>query len=369
MRIELHEISVKDVVDSYVNNDEEGVIGYGGKLNIRPKYQREFVYKDDKRNAVIDTIFKNFPLNVMYWAKNEDGTFEVLDGQQRTISICEFWKNSFSVLVNENPLYFRTLTEAQKDKILNYKLMIYFCEGTDDEKLDWFKIINIAGEKLTDQELRNAVYTGEWLSDAKRHFSKTNCAAYLIAKDYVSGSPIRQEFLETAIAWISNGKIKDYMAAHQHDDNASELWQYFQDVIHWVESRFTVKRKEMKGLPWGDYYNRFKDFPLDAAAVETEIKRLMQDDDVTKKSGIYQYILDRQERHLNIRAFSNNIKREAYERQNGICPLCKSDKVTKKWELSEMEADHIISWSKGGKTIPENCQMLCKKCNGTKSAK
>ena len=216
MRIELHEISVKDVVDSYVNNDEEGVIGYGGKLNIRPKYQREFVYKDDKRNAVIDTIFKNFPLNVMYWAKNEDGSFEVLDGQQRTISICEFWKNSFSVLVNENPLYFRSLTETQKDKILNYKLMIYFCEGTDDEKLDWFKIINIAGEKLTDQELRNAVYTGEWLSDAKRNFSKTNCAAYLIAKDYVSGSPIRQEFLETAIAWISNGKIKDYMAAHQH---------------------------------------------------------------------------------------------------------------------------------------------------------
>ena len=369
MRIELHEIPIKEVIANYANNDEEGVVGYGGKLNIRPKYQREFVYKDDKRNAVIDTIWKNFPLNVMYWAKNTDGTFEVLDGQQRTISICEFCKNKFSVLVNNNPYFFRTLTETQQEKILNYKLMIYFCEGTEEEKLDWFKIINIAGEKLTDQELRNAVYTGSWLSDAKLYFSKNNCVAYLMAKDYVSGSPIRQEILETTIDWISCGKIKEYMAEHQHDKNAIELWQYFQDVIHWIESRFTIKRKEMKGLPWGDYYNRFKDKPLDATFIETEIKKLMQDDDVTKKSGIYQYILDRQERHLNIRTFTDNMKREAYERQNGICPLCEGDNLNKKWEFSEMEADHINPWSKGGKTNTENCQMLCKNCNRTKSAK
>ena len=186
MKIELHEIPIKELVEGYVNNDEEGVIGYNWKLNIRPKYQREFVYKDDKRNAVIETVWKDFPLNVMYWAKNADGTYEVLDGQQRTISICEFWKNNFSINFDNKTLYFHNLESSMPNKaeaILNYKLMIYFCEGTEDEKLDWFKIINIAGEKLTDQELRNAVYTGSWLSNAKKYFSKTNCAAYLMAKD------------------------------------------------------------------------------------------------------------------------------------------------------------------------------------------
>ena len=367
MKIELHEIPVKDVVANYTNNDEEGVIGYNGLLNIRPKYQREFVYKDDKRNAVIETIWKDFPLNVMYWAKNADGTFEVLDGQQRTISICEFWKNNFAVNFEGNPLLFHTLKSSLPSKaeaFLNYTLMIYFCEGTEDEKLDWFKIINIAGEKLTEQELRNAVYTGSWLSDAKLYFSKNHCAAYLMAKDYVNGSPIRQEILETALDWISGGKIKEYMAAHQHDSNASELWQYFQDVIHWVESRFTVKRREMKGLPWGDYYNRFKDKPLNANELETEIKRLMMDDDVTKKSGIYEYLLSGQEKHLNIRAFTDTMKREVYEQQNGICPMC-----TQHFEINQMEADHITPWHAGGKTNAENCQMLCKECNRRKSGK
>ncbi|MCX6723423.1 MAG: DUF262 domain-containing protein, partial [Candidatus Staskawiczbacteria bacterium] len=204
MKIELKEITVKEVAKGYKNNDEEGVVGYGGKLNIRPKYQREFVYKDDKRNAVIDTIKKVFPLNVMYWAKNEDGTFEVLDGQQRTVSFCEYIEGKFSL----NNLYFHNLTDTDKDAILNYKLMIYFCEGNDKEKLDWFKIINIAGEKLTDQELRNAIYTGPWLTDAKRYFSKTGCAAYGMARDYVRGVPIRQEYLEIAIEWISKGNIE-----------------------------------------------------------------------------------------------------------------------------------------------------------------
>ena len=364
MKIELHEIYVKDVVANYINNDEEGVIGYNGLLNIRPKYQREFVYKEKQRDAVIDTIWKNFPLNVMYWAKNTDGTFELLDGQQRTISICEYVANHFSINSNGNLFQFNNLTNDQKEKILNYKLMIYFCEGTDSEKLDWFKIINIAGEKLTDQELRNAIYTGEWLTDAKRHFSKTGCAAYHFAKDYVNGSPIRQDFLETAISWISGNNIEKYMAENQHKPNASELWQYFQDVIHWVESRFTVKRREMKGLPWGDYYNRFKDKPLDATALETEIKKLMQDDDVTKKSGIYEYVLSRQERCLNIRSFTDTMKREVYERQNGICPLCKQH-----FDIGQMEADHITPWHEGGKTNTENCQMLCKECNRRKSGK
>src|SRR5688572_23942301 len=300
MKIELHEIAVRDVAEKYVDNDEEGVVGYNGKLNIRPKYQREFVYDDKKRNAVIDTIRKDFPLNVMYWVKNEDGTFEVLDGQQRTISFCQYVNSDFSV----DNRAFHNLTNTEKEKILNYKLMVYFCEGNDKEKLDWFKIINIAGEKLTDQELRNAVYTGTWLTNAKSIFSKSNCAAYLLSKDYVNGSPIRQEILETALSWISKGEIEKYMSVHQHDPNANELWMYFKNVIEWVKLTFTVYRKEMKGVNWGALYDEFKDEILDTNKLEQEIQALMMDDDVTKKKGIYPYVLTRDEKHLNIRTFT-----------------------------------------------------------------
>jgi predicted SprT family Zn-dependent metalloprotease len=249
--------------------------------------------------------------------------------------------------------------------------MIYFCEGTDKERLDWFRIINIAGEKLTDQEIRNAVYTGPWLSDAKLKFSKTNCVAYLLANDggsLISGSPIRQEYLETALSWINDGKIEDYMAKHQHDKNADELWQYFQDMIAWVRKTFPNYRHEMAHVNWGELYNQYKDKKLNAAKLENEIKELMQDEDVTKKSGIYPYVLTGQEKYLSIRAFTDKMKREAYERQNGICPFCKKQKKKKaKWDITEMEADHITPWHEGGKTTAENCQMLCKDDNRRKS--
>ena len=227
MKIELKEIPIRDIVDGYTDNNSEGVIGYKGNLNIRPAYQREFIYKDSQRNAVIDTVLKKFPLNVMYWVKNNENKFELLDGQQRTISICQFINGEFSIKINNNVYYFHTLTDDVKNQILDYKLMIYICEGTDKEKLDWFKIINIAGEKLTEQELRNAIYTGSWLNDAKRHFSKTNCVAYNISKDYLKGTAIRQDYLEKAISWIANSKgieIEDYMASMQHQPNANELW-------------------------------------------------------------------------------------------------------------------------------------------------
>lgn len=359
MKIELKEITVRDLTEGYQDNDEKGVVAYSGGLDVRPPYQREFIYKDDKRNAVIDTVNKNFPLNVMYWAVREDGTYEVIDGQQRTISICQYVNGDFAFDFR----YFHNLKDDEKEDFLNYKLMVYLCSGTESEKLDWFETINIAGEKLTDQELRNAVYSGTWLSDAKRYFSKTGCPAYSIASDYVNGSPIRQEFLETAIDWISEGNIKVYMANHQHDPNAAALWRYFQAVITWVEQTFVVKRKKyMKGVNWGRLYNKYKDQVFDTAKLEEETKRLILDDDVTKKSGIYEYLLTGKDKHLSIRAFSDSMKQKVYELQEGNCVTCKDF-----FQLEQMEADHITPWHEGGKTIEENCQLLCIECNRRKS--
>lgn len=362
MQIQLREITVREVTNGYLNNAEDGVVGYGGHLNIRPKYQREFVYKDKQRDAVIETLRKNFPLNVLYWVKNEDETYEVLDGQQRTISICEFVAGNFSL----NFQYFHNLTDSEKEEILNYKLMVYFCEGNDREKLDWFRTINIAGEKLTDQELRNAVYTGTWLTEAKKYFSRTSCAAYGIGSNYLTGSPIRQDYLETAIRWISRDTIEGYMATHQHDPNAFELWSYFQSVISWAQAIFPNYRKEMKVVEWGMLYNDFGQKPFDAKRLESEVVRLMQDEDVTKKSGIYEYLLTGNEKFLSIRAFTDKHKREVYERQGGLCPHCGDERV---WAIEDMEADHITPWHEGGRTTAENCQMLCKTHNRTKSGK
>ena len=367
MKIELKEITIKEVSNGYLNDNEEGVVGFGGKLNIRPKYQREFVYKDKQRDAVINTVSKDYPLNVMYWALREDGNFEVIDGQQRTISLCQFVNKEYSVIYGNIPQHrkFNSLQDDEQQKILNYELMIYVCSGTDSEKLEWFKTINIAGEKLTEQELRNAVYSGSWVSDAKRYFSKNGCAATQIGSDYLNGSAIRQEYFETAIDWISKGNIEVYMSNHQHDQNASALWRYFQDVISWVEATFVVKRRKfMKGIEWGFLYNKYKDEIFDTKAIEEETAKLVADDEVEKKSGIYSYILTRDIRFLGIRTFSDSVKQKVYEKQKGHCPICK-----KHYDISEMEGDHITPWHEGGKTIEINCQMLCKDDNRRKSGK
>jgi hypothetical protein len=371
MKIELREISVRDLALGYSDDAELGVRAYGGKLDVRPAYQREFIYKDKQREAVIDTITKGFPLNVMYWATRDDGTFEVIDGQQRTISLCQYVQGEFSVKdiflyqKADSSLYFHNLTNDQREKILNYKLMVYVCSGTDSDKLKWFETINIAGEKLTKQELRNAVYSGSWVADAKRYFSKTGCAASAIGSDYLTGSAIRQDYLETAIDWLSKGKIDGYMAVHQHDPNANALWAYFSAVINWVNMTFPQKRKkEMNGVDWGGLYDQFKDKTHDLKALEKRIKALMEDDDVTNKKGIYAYVLTNDEKHLNIRGFTESMKRKVYEKQNGICKICGEH-----FDISEMEADHIDPWHSGGKTNEDNCQMLCKSDNRRKSGK
>lgn len=370
MKIEMHDISIRDLFDGYINSQDDGVVAYGGKLNVRPAYQREFVYGEKEQKAVINTIISGFPLNTLYWIVKDDGAYELLDGQQRTMSICEYIDGAFSIDLGDGmPRAYGNLTEEMKQKILDYKLTIYFCsDGTTDEQLDWFRVINIAGLKLTDQELRNAIYTGTWLSDAKMYFSKRNCPGYNIANKLVnlSGDKAvdRQGLLETAIKWIAERDgvtIEEYMAMHQHDPNANDLWLNFRATIDWIEAIFEY-RKEMKGLEWGHFYLEHKDDPLDKKTLEIEIKRLMQDDDVTKRSGIYGYLLTGEEKYLSIRKFQDRDIRAAYERQNGICPKC-----GEKFEINEMQADHITPWSKGGKTIPENCQMLCADCNRKKS--
>ena len=368
MYIRQLDVTVREIAENYINNnDENGVIGYNGRLNIRPAYQREFVYKDKQRDAVINTIRKGYPLNVIYWAKNTDGTYEVLDGQQRTISFCDYVAGKYSI----DGEYFHTLTDAEQDEILNYHLIVFVCEGTDKDRLDWFRTINIAGEKLTEQELLNINYTGKWLSDAKRRFSKTGCVAYKIASNLLNGSPIRQDYLETALDWISEGKIADYMAEHQHDSNASLLWQHFSSVITWVTSTFDVKKRKdiMKGVNWGKLYKNYGHLIPDKAAIDKEIGQLIIDSEVQNKKGICSYVLTRDEHDLGLRAFPDDIKLEVYERQHHHCanPECPNKDV--EFEFAEMEGDHITPWRDHGRTVIENCQMLCRDCNRRKGAK
>ena len=363
MKIEQRKITVGEVAEGYFNDAEEGVTGYDGRLDIRPKYQREFVYNDKQRDEVIRTIAKGLPLNVMYWCVTGDDSYEVMDGQQRTIAFCEYIDGAFSV----DDRYFYNLPSDQKKAILDYELFVYVCDGTDSEKLDWFRIINIAGEKLTDQELRNAVYAGSWTSDAKRYFSKTGCAAAGLAGDYLKGASIRQEYLETAILWAASAEdktIEAYMAEHQHDPSAVGLWNHFRSVIDWVQAIFPVYRREMKGLPWGLLFNEHGTrTDLDPKSLESEVQRLMGDEDVTRKSGIYEYLLIGDERKLSIRAFDRRDKLAKYEEQDHRCAICGEE-----FDFDEMHGDHIVPWSKGGHTTPDNCQMLCTDCNLKKGA-
>lgn len=372
MSIERIDVTAKELAENYIDNEEDGVTAYGGKLDVRPAYQREFVYKDKQRDEVIRTVLKGFPLNVMYWAVRNDGTFEVIDGQQRTISICRYIQGNFSVdFGNGKPMYFHSLPADQREKINKYPLTIYKCSGDDSQKLEWFETINIAGEELTKQELRNAVYSGTWITDAKKHFSRSNGGATKLYGDYLNGVVNRQMYLETAIKWIAdrdNLSLEQYMAQHQKDEDASELWQYFQEVFAWVSRTFSndnpERKKLMKGLDWGILYNQYKDEKYNSKQFEDRIKELIDDDEVKAPKGIYPYLITGNDKHLILRSFTDKDRQKMYQIQNGVCPAC-----TKTFELSQMDADHIIPWSQGGKTVIENCQMLCKPCNRYKSDK
>lgn len=317
MTIKQIEVTVGEITKDYVNNEEQGVRGYGGRLDIRPPYQREFIYNDKEQQAVITTVLNGYPLNVMYWVKRgEDAEcpYEIMDGQQRTLSLCEYVAGKFSY---EFRNFFNQPADIQK-RILDYKLTIYVCEGKASEKLEWFKTINIAGKPLNEQEINNAVYAGPFVTDAKRHFSKSNCGAYRLGRNLVNGTPLRQDYLKKALEWIAdhetrNGKRQSavgYMAEHQHDPNANNLWTYFQNVLNWAITNFDMKKFKtiMKGLDWAKFYDENSRKTLDVEAMAKRISMLMTDGEIQRKAGIIPYVLTGDERCLDLRSFPENIK-------------------------------------------------------------
>lgn len=373
MTIKQIEVTVGDIARGYINNEEQGVRGYGGQLDIRPPYQREFIYNENEQQAVISTVLKGYPLNVMYWVRRSEDAecpYEVMDGQQRTVSLCEYVDGKFAYDFKN---FFNQPADIQK-LILDYPLTIYLCEGEPSEKLEWFKTINIAGKPLNEQEINNAVYAGPFVTDAKRHFSKSNCGAYRLGKDLVNGTPIRQEFLKKALEWMAEHETREgkpqsvvgYMAEHQHDPNANNLWTYFQNVLNWTITNFDLKKfkKIMKGLNWALYYDKYHSTTLDTADLASRISKLILDSDVQKQVGIIPYVLTGDERHLDLRGFPEDIKLAVWEKQHHICPSCQ-----KEFDYEFMEGDHITPWREGGRTVIENCQMLCRECNRRKGGR
>ena len=373
MTINETKVTVGEITKGYMNNDEQGVRGYDGRLDIRPPYQREFIYNEKEQQAVINTVLHGYPLNVMYWVKRSEDAecpYEVMDGQQRTLSLCEYVAGKFSFDFKN---FFNQPEDIQK-KILDYPLTIYVCEGEPSEKLEWFKTINIAGKPLNEQEINNAIFAGPFVSDAKRHFSKSNCGAYRLGKDLVNGTPIRQDFLKKALEWMADhetrtGKrqsVVGYMSEHQHDPNANNLWTYFQNVLNWAITNFDMKKfkRIMKGLDWAMLYDRYHEKTLDTADLWKQISALMRDSEIQKQVGIIPYVLTGDEHYLDLRAFPEDIKLAVWEQQKHVCPHC-----GKEFDLEFMEGDHITPWREGGRTVIENCQMLCRECNRRKGSK
>jgi len=370
------DITVKDICEGFVYNELEGkgLFGLSGKLTIQPEYQRNYFYADGKKDvAVIDSILKGYPLGLIYFNKVSDDNLEVLDGQQRITSFGRYVTNRFAVKdENDMEQYFSGIAADKQTKILNTKLLIYECEGTESEIKDWFRTINIAGVPLNDQELLNAVYSGPFVTLAKAEFSNSQNANTQKWGAYISGAVNRQAFLERALDWMSKGEIGDYMSHHRYDDNINELKTYFNCVIDWVSSVFNDVESEMRGLEWGRLYEEHHHKPYDPEAVSTELHKLYADPYVKNHRGIFEYILGGSvdTKLLNVRVFDEAIKKTVYSQQTAKaesigksnCPLCAfghDANQGKIWKLSEMDADHVAAWSKGGATNLNNCQMLC----------
>ena len=380
------DITIKDICDGFVYNKLEGkgLFGLSGKLTIQPEYQRNYIYADGKRDvAVIESILKGYPLGLIYFNKIDDNNLEVLDGQQRITSFGRFVTNKLAIK-DENGMeqYFDSIAADKQSKILDAKLLIYECEGTESEIKEWFKTINIAGVPLTEQELLNAVYSGPFVTLGKEEFSNSQNANIQKWSAYVAGSADRQKFLERALDWVSKGNIGDYMSRHRFDNNITELKNYFTSVIDWVSTIFIDVESEMQGLEWGRLYETYHKQPYNSKIVSEEVRKLYSDPYIKTRKGIFEYILggSTDTKLLEVRVFDEATKKSVYSKQKteaekkGIsnCPLCavgnKSNKI-KIWSLTEMDADHVSAWSKGGATDVKNCEMLCKTHNRAKGNK
>ena len=371
------DITVADICNGFVYNQLEGkgLFGLGGKLTIQPEYQRNYIYADGggkKEQAVIHSLLKGYPLGLIYFNTVAKNKFEVLDGQQRITSIGRFVTNKFAIMDNVNPKNFDSLPTDQQAKIRDSKLLIYECEGTESEIKQWFETINIAGEPLNSQELLNAIYSGPFVTLAKAEFSNGQNANIQKWSAYVKGSANRQDFLERALDWVSKGDIGGYMSAHRHDNNINELKTYFNSVIDWASTVFMDVLGEMKGLEWGKLYEEYHSKSYDPAKVSADVKRLYADPYVKKRSGVFEYILGglQDKKLLDVRVFDEATKRSIYATQTtaaevsntSTCPLCAvgtGANKSKIWKLTDMDADHVSAWSKGGGSSAENCQMLC----------
>lgn len=377
------DLTVKDICEGFVYNEYEGrgLFGLSGKLVIQPEYQRNYIYADGKKDvAVIDSLLKGYPLGLIYFVKVADDKYEVLDGQQRITSFGRYVTGKFAIKdENDIPRYFNGLAEDKKEKILNARLTIYECEGTESEIKEWFRTINIQGVPLNEQELSNAIHSGSFVTLAKEEFSNSQNSNIQKWGAYIKGDVKRQAYLRTALDWVSNGNIDSYMSQHRYDDNIVELKTYFNSIIEWISRTFIDVESFMEGLEWGRMYRTYHNIPYDPERVSNELHRLLEDFYVKDKKGICEYILSGCKDHklLNIRMFDEPVKRAVYEKQTreaqehnkSNCPLCaleNSNNNNKIWKLSEMDADHVTAWSKGGATDINNCQMLCKTHNRIK---
>lgn len=376
------DITVRELCEGFVYNELEGkgLYGLSGKLTIQPEYQRNYIYADGKKDvAVIESVLNQYPLGLIYFNKTMDGRFEVLDGQQRITSLGRYVTDRFAVKIDNMEQYFSGLASDKQQLILNTPLLIYECEGAESEIKQWFRTINIAGVPLSDQELLNAVYSGPFVTLAKAEFSNSQNAMIQKWSAYIKGAVNRQEFLQCALDWVSHGKIEAYMSQHRYDDNINELKTYFNTVIDWITAVFTDVEREMCGLEWGRLYETYHNTPYDPTAVSQAVHRLMEDPYIQNRKGIFEYILggEHDTRLLNVRVFDEATKKKVYRMQTdaagpaGVsnCPLCAighEANRTRLWKLSEMDADHVSAWSRGGATTIENCQMLCRTHNHAK---
>ena len=391
MKTELKIHTVRQICDGFEYNELEGkgLYGLAGQLTVQPEYQRNYIYADGKRDvAVIESVLKGYPLGLIYFNRKEDGRLEVLDGQQRITSLGRFLKNKFAVKINGLEQIFDGLDEGLQNKILNTELLVYICEGegeqAEEEIKEWFKTINIAGIPLNRQEELNAVFSGPFLTKCKEEFSNSQNANIQRWESYVKGPANRQQFLATALEWVSRNmegkdKVSAYMSAHRRDKDISEIKTYFNTVIDWVDSKFDDVYDEMQGLDWGDLYERFHSLPLNHTELTAKVRELMHDDFVGNRRGVFEYVLGgcKDTKMLNVRLFDKPTMRKVYQQQTdkaksegeSNCPYCAIGHDANRrriWKLEEMDADHVTAWSKGGSTDIENCQMLCKTHNRAK---